>query len=150
MWNGDSVQIAVDPDGDGGDGAYGERDSEFGFALCGRGPPNQKPRVQAFRWVRDGHWVHERLPEQVIVRIVRNETKRTKTTTYEAAIPWSELGIDPAKSRSFGFNLAVLDLDLDAGGAAAADSRVSGMALTPGIWLPKSPGSFARVELEAR
>ena len=47
--------------------------------------------------------------EQIRYAIVRNE--QTKLTAYEAAIPWSALGVKAPENKTVGINFVVFDDD---------------------------------------
>ncbi|CAD6010618.1 sugar-binding protein [Agreia sp. COWG] len=76
IWQGDSLQIAV-ADGAPGDATHW---NEIGFALTGAGP-------EAWQWQSVGGSAGA--ASDIDVAVVRDEA--AKTTTYEAAIPWSAI-----------------------------------------------------------
>jgi len=81
IWQGDGIQIGITA------GTPGEtlRTQEIGFALGGAG------EVDTYRWAPTDQSTD---PTGMQASVVRDED--AKTTVYEAAIPWSTLGIDPA------------------------------------------------------
>ena len=81
IWRGDGIQVGVTA------GAPGEtlRVQEIGFALGGAG------EVDTYRWAPSDQSTD---PTGMQASVVRDED--AKTTVYEASIPWTTLGIDPA------------------------------------------------------
>lgn len=80
IWRGDGIQVGITA------GAPGEtlRVQEIGFALGGAG------EVDTYRWAPTDQSTD---PPGMLASVVRDED--AKTTVYEAAIPWTTLGIDP-------------------------------------------------------
>ncbi|MBT2518438.1 hypothetical protein J7E29_13420 [Streptomyces sp. ISL-90] len=81
IWRGDGIQVGITA------GAPGEtpRVQEIGFALGGAG------EVDTYRWAPTDQSTE---PTGMQASVVRDED--AKTTVYEASIPWTTLGIDPA------------------------------------------------------
>ena len=81
IWRGDGIQVGITA------GAPGEtlRTQEIGFALGGAG------EVDTYRWAPTDQSTD---PPGMQASVVRDED--AKTTVYEASIPWTTLGIDPA------------------------------------------------------
>lgn len=131
IWAGDSVQFAFDPGRTNGPGSSGR--NEMGMALASDGS------VQKWIWTAavgsPGSF------DAMDCQIVRDET--AKTTTYEAAIPWSALlpaGFSAAKGSDFGFSLLVNEND----GAG----RRGWIQYMGGIGDSKDPAAFGDLLLE--
>jgi hypothetical protein len=94
MWQGDCLQIAVRPGGPTRTSSY-DGVHELGLALTVDGP-------ELWQWMPE-----ERVVTEGQVAVVRHEGR----TLYEAAIPWSALGLSPEAGRSAGFSLTLNDND---------------------------------------
>jgi hypothetical protein len=96
IWQGDSIQFAV------GAGTPGEQTAwnELGAALTPTGP-------ELWRWLAPPGQATG-LVSDAQVHIVRDET--TQTTSYEVAVPWTDLSIDPS-GRLVSVSLLVNDND---------------------------------------
>ncbi|MGG1513868.1 S-layer homology domain-containing protein [Paenibacillus oryzisoli] len=100
MWQGDSVQFAIDTGR--ADGAGSAENNEFGIALGAQGPI-------VWRWLAaNGKAVGEMTSVQAAV--YRSET----ATTYELALPWSEIlpeGSAPSEGDVLGFSMLMNEND---------------------------------------
>ncbi len=134
IWRYDSIQIAMDLAGDAKPCANvpqydGRNDVEFGFALAKTGPlcylwvnPNEDPRLVSLK----------------DFAVLRDE--KTKTTTYEAAVPWSLFHLTgPRANRWMGFNLLVNDND--------GPDRKGALQWSPGMIYTKDPSQFPKILL---
>lgn len=130
IWRQDSVQIAFDPRLDGLSGVgYGEDDSELGFAAS-------PGRSVAWRW-QSPKGIKSGYAENVLVAVRRVGKK----TSYEAAIPWTELAFDKVRDGAiFGFAVVVNDAD-------AAHERIF-LEWGGGIARSKDPRQFVPVRLK--
>jgi hypothetical protein len=124
LWRGDSLQVALDPGGDGGE-AYDEDDLELGVALLGGAPV-----VRAF---------HGGVPGTALVAAVRREEGRT---VYELPIPRAALGGASLRRGAVLRFAALVNEDDGAGreGFARFGEGISG---------PKRPEAFAEIVLAA-
>jgi hypothetical protein len=132
IWRDDSIQIAMDLAGDAKPSSNvpqydGQNDIEFGLALAKSGP---------FFYV----WVNPQGKTGLIdlkdVKVVRDE--KTKTTTYEAAIPWSLFGRSGSPANQWmGFNILVNDND--------GPGRKGALQWSPGMIYSKDPSLYAKV-----
>lgn len=99
LWQGDSIQISIDPQHQRTEGAYGANDIEVGFATDTK-CLKQLSVIYASP--------NKAILDKAIFRVVRDDAKHE--TRYELAIPLSEIrGLSSAKGYQFGFNLAVHD-----------------------------------------
>ncbi|WP_164716252.1 S-layer homology domain-containing protein [Paenibacillus whitsoniae] len=100
MWQGDSIQFAIDTGRSGGIGSA--KNNEFGIALGEQGP-------FVWRWLAaNGKTVGEMTSVQAAV--YRSET----ATTYELALPWSEIlpeGSAPSEGDIYGFSMLINEND---------------------------------------
>ncbi len=120
LWAGDSVQLAIDVDADGAEGAgYDEDDREFSLALSGG-----ESRIHAHQG-----------PLGATTGAVSREGDRTR---YELRVPLNGLVAERELKVSFLVN--------DADGAG----REGWLEWTPGIGREKAPASFGSVRLEDR
>ncbi len=124
MWEGDSVQIAIDSRRDGlpGQVGYDSGDTELGFGLV-----RLQPVIYRFA-----------APTSLSVGPVKNARlvirRISNLTIYEAAIPWSQLGMKPPKPGDvIGFTIVINDNN-------GYGRRT--MELTPGVVNQKIPGDF--------
>jgi len=102
IWNGDSVQFALDPLCDRRKGAYAGDDHEIGVALTQVG-------VMAWGWQRSG--VFTRAPMTYAEAAVLRDDE-AGTTTYELRVPIAELWpLQPAAMPYCGFDIIVNDAD---------------------------------------
>jgi len=117
LWMGDSIQVAVDPQGD-STTSYGPAVREFGVILDGS-------TTKCFANVA---------PFPCRAKAVR----RPGETFYEALIPWSSLGLRqaPAPGKVMAINLIANDDD--------GEGRKCWIGLTPGIGDTKSPKAYKR------
>lgn len=121
FWQSDSIQLAVDPQNDSLHD-YNEDDIEIGFVLG-----KEKPHVYMTVPTR------KEIVCQVMAKRVGNDT------IYEAAIPWSELGIElPQPGKVMAINFIVNDND--------GQGRLYWMGLTPGIAEGKRPAVYRKFE----
>ncbi|MFA6816141.1 MAG: sugar-binding protein [Lentisphaeria bacterium] len=101
IWNGDSIQFALDSLADAylsENGAYGADDYNLGVALTKKGP-------RTYQW----HGSAKKLWEESEFAVVRNET--SKKTFYEIKIPLAYLNIPAKQGAVFGFNFVIFDDD---------------------------------------
>jgi len=126
LWQADSLQLALDVDGDRTSGAYDlDGDYEYGFGLLGAG-------AAVWRWhspvgVSQG-------AEVAVVRAGR-------TTTYEAALPLVDLaGLEGRSGETFGWTFLVNDDD--------GQGREGWVQWTPGIGRGKDPSAFGTARLD--
>jgi len=124
FWEGDSVQIAIDPLNDAGpQTGFDADDREFGLVLGAEGPraymtvPEQKPLECEFS--------AQRLGQDLI--------------SYRIVIPWATLGIEPTPGRIIGLNAIVNDND--------GTGRGYWIGVTPGIGESKRPIAYRDVYL---
>ena len=123
IWQGDSLQVAFDVDGNGGTPYDSTDDFEYGWA---RAAGDQEA---SYRWIQpNGH------PDYVAApyNIVRNGT----TTVYEVSLTAGDLGLTSfsAASEDIRFSWIVNDAD--------GNGREGLVEWTPGIQTPKNPGLF--------
>jgi len=137
MWRYDSVQVGFDAAGDARPVANvpqydGRNDVEIGFGLSPDGP-------LAYVWVDPAGKIGPLwLPG---LGIVRDEAART--TRYEAAIPWSVLGLEQSPGRCWmGMNVLVNDND--------GQNRRGWLEWAPGIGHSKDPSQFPKVLMHCR
>ncbi|WP_282940056.1 DNRLRE domain-containing protein [Paenibacillus sp. RC67] len=97
MWNNDSIQFAISNGLPGEDPNY----YEYGISQTPAGP-------QIYRWITPSG-VAKGLVADGIVHIARDETQ--KLTTYEMALPWSELAPIRTENGVFSFSLVVNEND---------------------------------------
>ncbi len=131
IWAGDCMQIGLDVKGNANNNkrpGYDKDDWELGVAL------NPKEGKQFYVW-----YGKNRSSTKIISAVVRHENN--KTTTYELAIPWNELGATGTAGKILGINYVVLDDD-DGKGATYWNQ------LSAGIAGGKSPQKFKRFFLE--
>lgn len=130
IWNGDSVQIAIDPldnafEQRGINGRYDLDDIELGFALL-------EGRVVGWCYTKD--------KPEAVTGFPASITPDGQWTCYEVALPWSKITPDGRKPESmFGFNVAVNGSD---GGPRRACSWTYGMLTI------KEPRQFAQIILQ--
>jgi hypothetical protein len=119
-WGSDSVQLAVDPRGDGTTG-YDADDREVGLVLGADGPH-----------------VHRSVPGPAAPLAAEIAIRREGTLTiYEARIPWRVLEVPPpVAGQVMGLNFMVNEND--------GQGRAYWLGLTPGIGEGKSPGAFRK------
>lgn len=99
IWCGDSIQFAIDPTRKWGVGLQGHHD--LGFALGDKG-------VITWRWLAAYGMDVGPFPATAKVAIKR----QANITSYEAAIPWSELVVEsPTSGTILGFSILVNDND---------------------------------------
>ena len=100
-WEGDSIQIAIDPKNDGTFFKPNKRDigpDDFEFTL---------------RIDKDGKVskVISRSNKKIEMDIQASRDEKAGTTVYEISIPWSEMGIKPFKNMVFGLAAVIFDDD---------------------------------------
>ena len=130
VWQGDSVQLAIDPEINGEIG-FDADDFEFAFAVdgdrvvteCCFAPPDV-------------------VPESTVKTIRATGSRKGKTTLYHIEIPWKTLRITPVSGKVIALNFIVNDADADGRG------RACWMGLTPGIGEGKTPGVYRKFILE--
>lgn len=120
IWNGDSVQVAIDPEMN-GDWVYDPKDVELGVAL---GDSGVAKHVFHGRAAGCRAWV---------------SCRGGSVTSYEIMVPWSDLGLEGRDGTEFAFNMLANDSD-GAGRAAWVD-------LTPGIGEIKAPVFYKKLRL---
>jgi len=117
-WNGDSIQLAIDPLNDAGPaGGYDKDDVEFGLVIG----PNGAKAVQT-------------LPVSRALDVPVSGRAGGTEATYYAAFPWELLGVRPAPGKVFGFNFII--------NQSNGNGRAYWMGLTPGIGEAKRPNVF--------
>ncbi len=123
VWRGDGVQLAFDALND-KSGSYDADDSEWGLTLTSRGP-------QVWRWKGSNNLPSNTLVSDAKLSVVRDGT----VTTYEAAIPLSELEpLDATVGNEYGLDVLVNDDD--------GSGRSGWIQWTPGIGYGKVPAQF--------
>lgn len=117
LWMGDSIQVAVDPNGD-CTTSYGPAVREFGIVLDGT-------QTKCFANVAP-------FPYRAKAVRLNGETR------YEALIPWASLGLKqaPAPGKVMAINIIANDDD--------GEGRKCWIGLTPGIGDTKSPKAYKR------
>ncbi len=132
LWAGDSIQFALDPKRDARvkkmNGKTGFFDDDFLFSAA-----LADGKSDIFCHVPEG----KAFP---VPAITRDES--AKITNYNVKLPWKSLGIQPEKGRIFGFDVIVLDSDLE------KQVAPYWMQLTPGIAGGQHPELFAGFLLE--
>lgn len=150
MWQGDCVQIALDPLGQRSSDGYDWDDHELGFALTPQGP-------KAFRWdspARDPSLAGVAAalasgPMDGFPMAAQRDQAR-KLTIYEASVPYTRLWPLAIGSGNWvGFNIVVNDAD-GGQGTDGPGLRESAVALTPGLAGPKMPSEFVALRLPER
>lgn len=134
IWSGDSLQVSVDT-GRAFDaaGAYGY--AEFGFALGGDG------KQYGHCWNNTITAAQPGMPEGVTWNVTRNE--QAGTTRYEAAIPWSCIGVNgQAPGADAVIGLAALVNEDDGQG------QTGSIRLFDGIGSGKYPEQFGLLRLQ--
>jgi len=132
IWRHDSIQVGIDLAGDARPSSNvpnydGVNDVEIGFALAKEGP-------MAYVWTNPNGKVGPVALKDF--NIIRDDA--TKTTRYEAAIPWSTFDCPtPTAGKWMSMNLLVNDDD----GA----ERKSALQWMPGMIYSKDPSLFAKV-----
>ncbi|MGH7143854.1 MAG: PQQ-binding-like beta-propeller repeat protein, partial [Planctomycetota bacterium] len=122
IWDGDSVQFAVDPNNDGGT-SWRQGDTEDTLAL---------DAATGNSMVAIDYSPTQKNPE---FKATRDE--KTHQTIYEMSIPLSDLGLTVKEGGHFGYTFIVNDRDDDKA------SLNKGLAPSPGIWNPKTPGLYS-------
>lgn len=104
MWQGDSIQIGLDPLNENNTAGYTDQQHEIGLVRLDDG------RSLAWRW--HGRWhTHREIPS-VAVATTRDDIRGR--TTYEAAIPWSELApMTPLTTPTVGVGVIFNDADTE-------------------------------------
>ena len=99
LWQGDSMQISIDPKHQRTEGAYGANDVELGFAT-----DTKCLKQLSVVYVSPSKTILDKASSRVVRDEARHETR------YELAIPLSEIrGLSNTNGYPFGFNLAVHD-----------------------------------------
>lgn len=132
IWNGDGIQFAIDPQRMSATKATAW--NEIGMAL------NNQSVVNTYRWSAINGKTTGALPN-MICSIVRDEN--TKTTIYEASIPWTDIlpdGQTIDEGSDIGFSFLVNDSD----GDGTSRGWIEYMS---GIGLSKDPGQFGDLVL---
>lgn len=123
MWENDSIQLGFDPLHERTQGQYGPNDSEYSIAL------NQAGDAQIDCW----HSADEVGPQSLKFNVATSRTG--DITTYEAAIPWSAIGVHVGENGPlFGFSMLINDND--------GDGRRGWLELTSGMGRSKNPADF--------
>lgn len=123
LWKADSVQMALQIPGQ--SGLW-----EIGLAQLNDGTSD------VFVWLAPNHFDADSVASAVTLKTRRDEI--AKTTTYEAAIPFSALGLNEKSGYDgFRFNLIVNDND--------GEMRESYIGIAPGIAEEKTPRSYPTV-----
>ena len=125
FWQGDSLQIALDPLGDAAaTDAYLPDDREFGLVL---GP--------------SGARVIESVPQRRRVDVPVAIERQGTETVYRVALPWALIGVKPAAGQILALSFIVNQNN--------GQGRAYWMGLTPGIGEAKRPIAFRKLYLEA-
>jgi len=141
IWRADSIQVALDLEADAKPCSNvsqydGVNDVEFGLAL-GLGKSGPVCYI----------WTNPNGPTGLVplkdIKITRDE--QTKTTHYQAAIPWSTFGFktDPA-GKWMGLNIVINDSDVE------GRERKGWLQWTPGISPTKDPSHFNKILFSLR
>lgn len=119
LWQGDSVQMTIDPGANGG-WTYDSRDVEIGVALGDSGVMKHvfAGRIESFD---------------------TSVARADEITTYEIAIPWTGIGLEGTEGTRLGFNILANDCD--------GLERLAWVDLTPGIGEVKSPILYRKLIL---
>jgi hypothetical protein len=131
IWQGDSIQVAIDPLLDRAKGYYAVDDIEFGIALTSRGP-------ETYMWKKYGDEEPSPIPG---AEVVIKQDKDKNETIYEASIPWDALLPQPISFMNY-CGMTFLVNDNDGGG------RKGYLEFTPGIGASKDPSSYKIAYLE--
>lgn len=136
IWNGDSLQVSVDT-GRAFDAAGAGGYAEFGFALGSDG------KQYGHCWNNTINAAQPGMPAGVQWNVVRDE--QNKTTRYEAAIPWSRIGVNgQAPGADALIGLAALINEDDGQG------QTGSVRLFDGIGSGKYPEKFGLLRLQTR
>lgn len=123
FWQSDSIQMAIDPENDSQDDFNGD-DVEIGLVLG-----------------KDQPLIYRTAPDLKAIAGEVSIRRAGEETIYEAAIPWSELGIQPPQpDQVMAINFIVNDND--------GQGRLYWMGLTPGIAEGKNPGVYRKLVFE--
>jgi len=141
LWNGDCVQVGVDPFLDSGEDGYGPDDTEFGFTF------HEDGGTENWFWVSPGKTGYR---EGMEIAAERTDSE----TIYEVRVPATLL--EPWWPRvlsRIGINVAVADADAAAledlgAGALGRKGRESALEITDSLIYRKRPDLFAILELE--
>ncbi len=125
IWNGDGIQFAIDPQRMSASKATAW--NEIGMAL------NNSGLVNTYRWSAINGKTTGALPN-MLCSIVRDEV--TKTTTYEASIPWNDI-LPDGQTIDEGSDIGISLLVNDSDGTGRGWIEYMG-----GIGLSKDPGLF--------
>lgn len=127
IWNGDNVQISIDPENDKNAGGYAGDDYEFGFALTDEAGPD------SYAWkLADGVEFDPTAQKFAVVH-------KGNVTTYEIILPLAQIAPTVLKKGSI-FGADVLVNDDDGEGRTFVE-------WTPGIGASKDPSSYNNFEL---
>ena len=132
-WEGDSIQIAIDPKNDGtffkpNKRDVGPDDLEFGLRLDKDG--------KVSKVVAMGN-------KEIKMDVQASRDDEAGTTVYEISIPWSELGVKPYKDMVFGLSAVIFDDDSGKG------QEYYGM-IGGGIAGGKNPALYKRFVLKGK
>ena len=131
IYNGDSIQIAVDTLNNKNAGAYDSDDYEYGFALTQTGE-------ETYAW-HTAYMNEEGIKPGGWSRVLRDE--ENKNTRYFIKIPKADLApMDFAEGTKIGLNYVINDANL-------VGTRESWYELTWGIGTRKDPSSYLNWEL---
>lgn len=121
MWNGDSIQIAIDSRGATGDLGNTNTYYEIGFSWPGHGP------VSTHAWVGNFNWAG----------VVAEGAKTAEGYRISGTIPWGSLSLDPSHlPRDIGINIVVNDV--------GPEGRRRFVEWTPATARVKNAALFAR------
>ncbi len=141
LWGSDSIQFAINPNGDALPATfsmrpgYGPRDWEFGMALTPEGP-----QLYCYRSPKDSVLQPGLVtPDRISFAVVDCDPN---TTCYEVALPWAILGMQGQPGTIFGFGLIALDSD------RPGQTSTYAMGLAQGIFNGKNPSLFHKFILK--
>ncbi|MBO5008308.1 MAG: hypothetical protein J6D26_05695 [Clostridia bacterium] len=101
IWDGDSVQISIDPKNTDSVGSYDSDDFELGMAIGGAG-------IELWAWQTP---IKSSTGNVDFINIIRDD--ENKITRYIAAFPKAELsGLELADGNTFGMNIAINEADV--------------------------------------
>ncbi|MBI2299231.1 MAG: hypothetical protein HYU66_09880 [Armatimonadetes bacterium] len=130
LWQFDSIQMAFDAAHNARTPGYDRDDYEYGFGLTAAGP-------RAYRWATGNDLPLGDVPN-VSLAVKRDDA--AQLTTYEIALPWTDLVPFSPRNPVCGMTLIVNDNDGDG-------PQRGWLEWTPGIAGPKDPSAFGQLQL---